>query len=219
MPIFSRAFLLLLIISLGMGQKANTSPQSDKNLVHVGYVGESLQNIPDAYGKMIRQKMLALLNQNYYEFHHPNELYQSHPSQIDAVKQHHPTSIKNALEALASSANLNYIFTIQLENIAEPSGRVMLRGEIMRFNRQSNDIYRHEVLSYVEDLDLHLKTVKEELVTTIPHSVYGIGRSRAYLLLGIGLVLFFALSQTFGGSNNILGDGEGPRDPEPPIGN
>ena len=61
MPIFSRTFLLLLIISLGMSQKANTSPQSDKNLVHVGYVGESLQNIPDAYGKMIRQKMLALL--------------------------------------------------------------------------------------------------------------------------------------------------------------
>ena len=89
MPIFSRAFLLLLIISLGMGQKANTSPQSDKNLVRVGYVGESLQNIPDAYGKMIRQKMLALLNQNYYEFHHPNDLYQSHPSQIDSNLSQH----------------------------------------------------------------------------------------------------------------------------------
>lgn len=213
----SRSALFLLILSFGLLQSIGASPQ-DRNLVHVGYVGESLENIPDAYAKMIRQKMLGLINQNYYEFHQPNDLYKSHPSEVDAVKADHPNSFVNDLSALASSANLNYIFVAQLENIAEPNTRAMLRGEVIRFNQKSNDIYRYEVLSYVEDLDLHLSTIKTELVDTIPHSVYGIGKSRVYLLLGIGLVLLFAMSQTFGGLDHILGGGGEPKDPEPPTG-
>ncbi len=214
---FFRLLFFVWIITIWMPQTAFASPQ-DKTLVHVGYVGEVLQNVPESNGKMIRQKMLGLINQNYYEFHHPDDLYESHTAQIDAVKEHNPSSYLNDLGALASSANLNYIFTTQLENIAEPNERVMLRGEVIRFNRQSNDIYRYEVLSYIEDLDLHLKTIKDELVTTIPHSVYGIGKRRVYLLLGIGFILLFAMSQTFGGFDHILGGGGGGKDPDPPAG-
>jgi len=208
---------LVLILGLSLGSTLSASPQN-KKLIHVGYVGESLENIPDAYAKMIRQKMLGLINQNYYEFYHPNDLYQSHPSQVDAVKAHNNNSFVKDLSELASVSGLNYIFSTHIENIADTNERVMLKGEVIRFNRSSNDVYRYEILSYVEDLDLHLNTLKDELINTIPHSVYGIGKNRVFLLLGVAFVLLFAMSQTFGGFDNIFGGGGESKDPEPPIG-
>ena len=208
---------LALILGFTLSPNLSASTQN-KKLVHVGYVGESLENVPEAYVKMIRQKMLGLINQNYYEFHHPNDLYQSHPTQVDAVKAHNNNSFLEDLNELETISNLNFIFSTRIENIANSSERVMLKGEVIRYNRNSNDVYRYDILSYVEDLDLHLNTLKSELISTIPHSVYGIGKNRVFLLLGVAFVLLFAMSQTFGGFDNILGQGGGSKDPEPPAG-
>ena len=96
----------------------------------------------------------------------------------------------------------------------------MLKGEVVRYNRKANDIYRYEILSYAEDIDLHIKAINEEMVQTIPHSVYGIEKNRKYLVVGLVLVLVFALSQSFGGFGQFLGgDGDGKKGTEPPPGN
>ena len=217
---FKRRYSLIFFFSFfWTALPVHASPEPKGKLVHVGYLGESLTNVPESYGKMIHQKMLGLINQNFYEFHNPIDLYKSYGTEIDDIKEDSSLSI-NAMKSLASSADLNYIFITRLENIAKASSRVMLKGEVIRYNQYSNDFYRHEILSYVEDLDLHLQGIKDELISTIPHSVYGVSKNRIYLLIAVGFVLLFALSQSFGGGlGSWLGDGGGGKDPEPPIGN
>jgi len=56
-----------------------------------------LENVPDGYQKLVRQKMLGLINQNYYEFHNPNELSKSYSNAIATVLVHNANSFKDDL--------------------------------------------------------------------------------------------------------------------------
>jgi len=185
----------------------------------VGYIGEKLENVPDGYQKLVRQKMLGLINQNYYEFHNPTDLSKSHSNTIATVLLHNANSFKDDLAELSKSADLDYIFVTSLSNISEDENRVMLKGEVERYNRKSNDIYRYEVLSYAENLDLHIRAMKTEMIETIPHSIHGISRNRTYIVLGIVVVVAFAMSQSFGGLGKFLQSGDGDNKPTSPTGN
>ena len=185
----------------------------------MGYIGEKLENVPDGYQKLVRQKMLGLINQNYYEFHNPTDLSKSYSNAIATVLVHNANSFKDDLAELSKSADLDYIFVTSLSNISEDENRVMLKGEVERYNRKSNDIYRYEVLSYAEDLDLHIRAMKTEMIETIPHSIHGVSRNRTYIVLGIVVVVAFAMSQSFGGLGKFLQSGDGDNKPTSPTGN
>ena len=178
-----------------------------------------MENVPDGYQKLVRQKMLGLINQNYYEFHNPNDLSKSYSNAIATVLVHNANSFKDDLAELSKSADLDYIFVTSLSNISEDENRVMLKGEVERYNRKSNDIYRYEILSYAEDLDLHIRAMKTEMIETIPHSIHGISRNKTYILMGIVFILAFSMSQSFGGLGKFLQSGDGDKKPTPPKGN
>ena len=213
-----KPFSVFLSINILIVPLAAATPQNKSLKIHVGYVGEKLENVPDGYQKLVRQKMLGLINQNYYEFHNPTDLSKSYSNAIATVLLHNANSFKDDLAELSKSADLDYIFVTSLSNISEDENRVMLKGEVERYNRKSNNIYRYEVLSYAEDLDLHIRAMKTEMIETIPHSIHGISRNRTYLLLGIVVVVAFAMSQSFGGLGKFLQRGDGDNKPTPPTG-
>ena len=214
-----KPFSVFLSINILIVPLAAATPQNKSLKIHVGYIGEKLENVPDGYQKLVRQKMLGLINQNYYEFHNPVDLTTNHGDAVKAVLAHNKDSFNSDLASLSEVADLDYLFVTTFTNISDDVKRVMLKGEVVRFNRKTNDVYRHEVLSYAEDLDLHIRAMKSELVETIPHSVSAIGRNKIYLFLGVGLVLIFALSQSFGGFDQWIGGGDGGKDTDPPVGN
>jgi hypothetical protein len=213
-----KPFSVFLSINILIVPLAAATPQNKSLKIHVGYVGEKLENVPDGYQKLVRQKMLGLINQNYYEFHNPTDLSKSYSNAIATVLLHNANSFKDDLAELSKSADLDYIFVTSLSNISEDENRVMLKGEVERYNRKSNNIYRYEVLSYAEDLDLHIRVMKTEMIETIPHSIHGISRNRKYILLGIVVVVAFAMSQSFGGLGKFLQRGDGDNKPTPPTG-
>ncbi len=214
-----KPFSVFLSINILIVPLAAATPQNKSLKIHVGYIGEKMENVPDGYQKLVRQKMLGLINQNYYEFHNPTDLSKSYSNAIATVLLHNANSFKDDLAELSKSADLDYIFVTSLSNISEDENRVMLKGEVERYNRKSNDIYRYEVLSYAEDLDLHIRVMKTEMIETIPHSTHGISRNRKYILLGIVVVVAFAMSQSFGGLGKFLQSGDGDDKPTPPTGN
>ena len=214
-----KPFSVFLSINILNVPLAAATPQNKSLKIHVGYIGEKLENIPDGYQKLVRQKMLGLINQNYYEFHNPTDLSKSHSNTIATVLLHNANSFKDDLAELSKSADLDYIFVTSLSNISEDENRVMLKGEVERYNRKSNDIYRYEVLSYAENLDLHIRAMKTEMIETIPHSIHGVSRNRTYIVLGIVVVVAFAMSQSFGGLGKFLQSGDGDDKPTPPTGN
>jgi hypothetical protein len=85
--------------------------------------------VPDGYQKLVRQKMLGLINQNYYEFHNPTDLSKSYSNTIAVVLVHNANSFKDDLAELSKSADLDYIFVTSLSNISEDENRVMLKGK------------------------------------------------------------------------------------------
>ena len=219
---YYKSVSIFLSLNLLIVQIIVATPQKRSGVVHVGYVGESLKGISSSYSNLVRKKMLGLTNQNYYEFHNPVDLADSHSEAVSIVLGYEKDTFLDGLASLSNDANLDYIFVTSLENISDTKDRVMLKGEVVRYNRRANDIYRYEILSYAEDIDLHIKAINEEMVQTIPHSVYGIEKNRKYLVVGMVLVLVFALSQSFGGFGQFIGgdaDGDGKKGTEPPPGN
>jgi len=214
-----KPFSVFLSINILIVPLAATTPQIKSLKIHVGYIGEKLENMPDGYQNLVRQKMLGLINQNYYEFHNPTDLSKSYINTIATVLVHNANSFKDDLAELSKSADLDYIFVTSLSNISEDENRVMLKGEVERYNRKSNDIYRYEILSYAEDLDLHIRAMKTEMIETIPHSIHGISRNRTYIVFGIVVVVAFAMSQSFGGLGKFLQSGDGDNKPTSPTGN
>jgi len=214
-----KPFSVFLSINILIVPLAAATPQNKSLKIHVGYIGEKLENVPDGYQNLVRQKMLGLINQNYYEFHNPTDLSKSYSNAIATVLVHNANSFKDDLAELSKSADLDYIFVTSLSNISEDENRVMLKGEVERYNRKSNDIYRYEILSYAEDLDLHIRAMKTEMIETIPHSIHGISRNKTYILMGIVFILAFSMSQSFGGLGKFLQSGDGDKKPTPPKGN
>ena len=62
-----KLFSIFLSINILIVQLAAATPQDKTLTIHVGYIGETLENVPDGYQKLVRQKMRGLINQNYYE--------------------------------------------------------------------------------------------------------------------------------------------------------
>ncbi len=211
---------IFLSINLIIAQVSGGKSQEASKLVHVGYVGESVENISENYQNLVHQKMLSLVNQNFYEFYSPEDLSKSHLKHLDKILLNKEDSLSNDLSNLAKAANLDYIFVTVLNNISEDPKRVMLKGEVLRYQANNNELYRYEMLSYAEDINLHIQAIKKEMIDTIPHSVHTIGRNRTYILAGIAIILALALSQSFADLGKYLAGGDGgEKDTTPPIGN
>ena len=211
---------VFLSINLSIAQVSGGKSQEASKLVHVGYVGESVENISENYQNLVHQKMLSLVNQNFYEFYSPGDLSKSHRKHLDKILLNKEDSLSNDLSILAKAANLDYIFVTVLNNISEDPKRVMLKGEVLRYQANTNELYRYEMLSYVEDINLHIQAIKKEMIDTIPHSVHTIGRNKTYILAGIAIILALALSQSFADLGKYLAGGDGgEKDTTPPIGN
>ena len=211
---------VFLSINLLIAQLSGVKSQESSKLVHVGYVGESVENISENYQNLFHQKMLSLVNQNFYEFYSPENLSKSHLKHLDKILLNKEDSLSNDFSNLAKAANLDYIFVTVLNNISEDPKRVMLKGEVLRYQANTNELYRYEMLSYVEDINLHIQAIKKEMIDTIPHSVHTIGRNKTYILAGIAIILALALSQSFADLGKYLAGGDGSeKDTTPPIGN
>ena len=200
--------ILLLCASIVMQNNVIFAQKTQPNtkLVNVGYLGESLININEKNQSYLSQKLLGTLNQNYYEFYDSQTIDKKTkltPISFDSNEN----ELKAVLNEIAINVNLDYVFVSVFENIAPQNERPMLKGKVFRYNLSSNEIFNYEILSYIEDLDMHMKNVKNRLVENIPRSVYGMKKNRNFLLLGVLLVVGMALNQSFEDLGKYLNPG------------
>tara|TARA_X000000950_G_scaffold132024_1_gene164567 strand:- start:3319 stop:3999 length:681 start_codon:yes stop_codon:yes gene_type:complete len=205
---FTKMLILLLSASIIMQNNVIFAQKTQPNtkLVNVGYLGESLININEKNQSYLSQKLLGTLNQNYYEFYDSQTIDKKTkltPISFDSNEN----ELKAVLNEIAINVNLDYVFVSVFENIAPQNERPMLKGKVFRYNLSSNEIFNYEILSYIEDLDMHMKNVKNRLVENIPRSVYGMKKNRNFLLLGVLLVVGMALNQSFEDLGKYLNPG------------
>ena len=205
---FTKMLILILSASIIMQNNVIFAQKTQPNtkLVNVGYLGESLININEKNQSYLSQKLLGTLNQNYYEFYDSQTIDKKTkltPISFDSNEN----ELKAVLNEIAINVNLDYVFVSVFENIAPQNERPMLKGKVFRYNLSSNEIFNYEILSYIEDLDMHMKNVKNRLVENIPRSVYGMKKNRNFLLLGVLLVVGMALNQSFEDLGKYLNPG------------
>ena len=183
--IIKTAIVFLLIFSVTFIQIVPSFADSKK--VRVAFIGIQFEELPADIQKRILEKVTNLFTEE-------SSLQLAKPTDIQAIfgrekvaeflKQQDNTSFLNMVEEL----DVDYIFSGRISNNSRESGRILLVGELYRYDRVSNLRHKYEVLKYYENFGVELVKFKHEFVKTIvPYE--GSGRKIVPYLVLAGVIL------------------------------
>ena len=208
-----------------------------KNLIHVGlclflcypllygaekkrkpviaFVGTRLENIPEVHHNRINLKFHNLFSE--YQgivYKGPNPILEAlGPATVDSVIG---TADKAMLKRAATQAGADHMFFATLDNQSQNADRVMLVGNVVRYDLETDQVYRMEVLRYIDDFGIEIARVNQNLLSTIdidntiPFSSAGLAFGAIMVL---GLLMLFALKINVdlgSGEQSPAGGGTGP---------
>lgn len=132
----------------------------------VAFIGAELEGIPEPHHKRLLERLDNLFSeQKGYLYMGPEAVISSvdHSMVMKALA----TREKELLLALADTIGADYLFMAKLKNRSDEPGRVMLVGDVARFDCSNGQLYRVEVLKYVENVGVELARIRLNLVDTI----------------------------------------------------
>ena len=208
-----------------------------KNLIHVGlclflcypllygaekkrkpviaFIGTRLDNIPEVHHNRINLKFHNLFSE--YQgivYKGPNPILEAlGPATVDSVIG---TADKAMLKRAATQAGADHMFFATLDNQSKNADRVMLVGNVVRYDLETDQVYRMEVLRYIDDFGIEIARVNQNLLSTIdidnsiPFSSAGLAFGAIMVL---GLLMLFALKINVdlgSGEQSPAGGGTGP---------
>ena len=208
-----------------------------KNLIHVGlclflcypllygaekkrkpviaFIGTRLDNIPEVHHNRINLKFHNLFSE--YQgivYKGPNPIIEAlGPATVDSVIG---TADKAMLKRAATQAGADHMFFATLDNQSQNADRVMLVGNVVRYDLETDQVYRMEVLRYIDDFGIEIARVNQNLLSTIdidnsiPFSSAGLAFGAIMVL---GLLMLFALKINVdlgSGEQSPAGGGTGP---------
>ena len=159
-----------------------------KNLIHVGlclflcypllygaekkrkpviaFIGTRLDNIPEVHHNRINLKFHNLFSE--YQgivYKGPNPILEAlGPATVDSVIG---TADKAMLKRAATQAGADHMFFATLDNQSQNADRVMLVGNVVRYDLETDQVYRMEVLRYIDDFGIEIARVNQNLLSTI----------------------------------------------------
>ena len=208
-----------------------------KNLIHVGlclflcypllygaekkrkpviaFIGTRLDNIPEVHHNRINLKFHNLFSE--YQgivYKGPNPILEAlGPATVDSVIG---TADKAMLKRAATQAGADHMFFATLDNQSQNADRVMLVGNVVRYDLETDQVYRMEVLRYIDDFGIEIARVNQNLLSTIdidntiPFSSAGLAFG-AILVLGLLMLLALTINVELGsGEQSPAGGGTGP---------
>ena len=208
-----------------------------KNLIHVGlclflcypllygaekkrkpviaFIGTRLDNIPEVHHNRINLKFHNLFSE--YQgivYKGPNPILEAlGPATVDSVIG---TADKAMLKRAATQAGADHMFFATLDNQSQNADRVMLVGNVVRYDLETDQVYRMEVLKYIDDFGIEIARVNQNLLSTIdidntiPFSSAGLAFG-AIMVLGLLMLLALKINVELGsGEQSPGGGGTGP---------
>ena len=208
-----------------------------KNLIHVGlclflcypllygaekkrkpviaFIGTRLDNIPEVHHNRINLKFHNLFSE--YQgivYKGPNPILEAlGPATVDSVIG---TADKAMLKRAATQAGADHMFFATLDNQSQNADRVMLVGNVVRYDLETDQVYRMEVLRYIDDFGIEIARVNQNLLSTIdidntiPFSSAGLAFG-AIMVLGLLMLLALRINVELGsGEQSPAGGGTGP---------
>jgi len=120
------------------------------------------------------------------------------------------------LKRAATQVGADHIFFATLDNQSQHADRIMLVGNVVRYDLETDQVYRMEVLKYIDDFGIEIARVNQTLLSTIdidntiPFSSAGLAFG-AIMVLGLLMLLALKINVELGsGEQSPGGGGTGP---------
>ena len=177
----------------------------------IAFVGTRLDNIPEVQHNRINLKFHNLFSK--YQgivYKGPNPVRETlGPATADSVIG---TADKAMLKRAATQVGADHIFFATLENQSQHADRIMLVGTVVRYDLETDQVYRMEVLKYLDDFGIEIARVNQTLLSTIdidntiPFSSAGLAFG-AIMVLGLLMLLALKINVELGGGEQSPGGG------------
>jgi len=208
---FKGPIVVLLIFSLLSLQIVPALANGKK--IKVAFVGLQFEHLPKEVREKILRRVEDLLKaQSSFQLQDPEKVEALLGAEIVAKLLKHPA--QSDFVELAGKLQVDHIFGGKISNNAREGAKILLVGELYRYDRASNLRHKFEILKYYDNIGVELIKFKEEFIKTIVSEAKTGPRILPILVLG-GVVLAGILSFAFISAKGGAGGGRIP-DPDPP---
>ncbi len=209
---FRIAVVVVLLLSL-LGIQIRPA-LADGNKIKVAFVGLDFENLPKGVADRILQRVEDLLKaQSSFQVKDWKSVEEALGAEAVAKILKHPD--QSTFSELANELQVDYIYGGNISNTAREGEKILLVGELYRYDRASNLRHKFEVLKYYDNFGVELLKFRQEFVKTVVSEAKTGPKILPILVLG-GVVLAGILSFAFITAKGGAGGG-GSEDPDPPI--
>ncbi len=198
---------ILLIVSI-LPHSVSSAEKTKKPVV--AFVGTKFTNVPEVHHDRINLRFHRLFSEQMgIVYMGPNPVKEVVGKAVadSAIG----ASNKELLARMARKSGADHLFFAVLDNQSQHEGRVMLVGDVVRYDLETNQFYRMEVLKYLEDFAIEIARVKQHLLENIAQD-NSVAFSKALLTMGVIMILGLLMLFVIKTEVNIGGDGTGPTD-------
>jgi len=207
------ALIFLLIFALNYAQVVPCLAGTNSKKVLVAFLGIKFDDItPDLQKRLLERMMETIESNSSVQLIKPDDVARTIAAEKIAQMLAQPDTA--SMRGLAEQLQANYIIAGRIANRSQELQRVLLVGELNRFDRATNMLHRFEVLKYYDNFGVELVKFKQEYVETMGPARSSGKLSWVWLVLG-GVTLLgigaMALSSLKAGA-----EGEGAPPPDRP---
>ncbi len=203
------ALVLFLACSVGLTQVASGFSGKRQSRLRVAFIGILFRDMPVDVQKRILRQMTEMLEEE-------PSLRVVKPAAVEKAvgKARVTQTLANpdsaSFASLAEELGVDYVFAGDLANQARDSNRILLVGNLYRFDRAPGLFNRYEVLKYYDRFEVELLRFQQQYVKTL--AAFTRKHTWPWLVLaGVGVAGLVALTLV---STKRSGEG---KPPVPPI--
>ncbi len=176
------AFLLIFALNNAQIVPCLAGEKNKSNKVKVAFLGIKFDDMPaDVRDKVLQRVQELLEKESAFELTKPQEVEKKLGAEKLAQFFVQPDSA--AFRALTEELQTDYLFAGSIANQSREPTRVLLVGELVRFDRATNILNKFEVLKYYDNFGVELLKFQEEFVKSIVPVNQG-GKVLPFIVLG-----------------------------------
>jgi hypothetical protein len=204
---FKTILIYLLIFALNYAQLAPGFAGEKNKKVKVAFAGIKFDDVPAEVRDRVLERVQELLEQEAsFQLMKPPEVEKILGA--EPLANFFADSDSAAFRALANALQTDYVFAGRIANQSREADRVLLVGELDRFDHAANILNKFEVLKYYDNFGVELVKFREEFVKTIVPANTGGSKSLPFIVLGSITVVGIVALVLSSGKEGSQGEGE-----------